>query len=353
MTSASDSKKPTVQPGSAEYEADEHMTLEALAPVRLPVVRQSWHATPRTRARSLVPRGRTRDLDWRAVASVLAERSGLLVALLDPDGIICSISESLRRMFGWGLADVERRSWVEVYVPADRQAHCRATFDQMLRGALNEGSCELASRDGIRYTARFSAAIVGRGRRQATLLMLEDVTPVQRTNLADQDLDYRVNANAVDFGRLENIGGTTFDGSARSFRCFEIVARRETPCEDCPLLQTQGAWPRTVVRRRERGGFEVISAKPASKQSIDVTRRVVSEPMLAAIHGARIDALAVKGGLTARERDVLQYLMLGRAPEDIATILGLSPRTVKFHQGNVLEKLGADSRLDLMRLLGF
>ena len=33
--------------------------------------------------------------------------------------------------------------------------------------------------------------------------------------------------------------------------------------------------------------------------------------------------------------------------------LSVSSRTVKFHQGNILQKLGADSRADLLRLAGF
>ncbi len=54
--------------------------------------------------------------------------------------------------------------------------------------------------------------------------------------------------------------------------------------------------------------------------------------------------------LTAREREVLELLLLGRTHEDIAHVLGISERTSKFHQTNLLAKLGAESRLDLMRL---
>jgi len=54
--------------------------------------------------------------------------------------------------------------------------------------------------------------------------------------------------------------------------------------------------------------------------------------------------------LTDREREVLDLLLLGRTHEDIATALGISERTARFHQANLLEKLGAESRLDLMRL---
>ena len=58
-----------------------------------------------------------------------------------------------------------------------------------------------------------------------------------------------------------------------------------------------------------------------------------------------------RANLTAREREVLDLLLLGRTHEDIANVLGISERTSKFHQANLLAKLGAESRLDLMRLL--
>jgi DNA-binding NarL/FixJ family response regulator len=54
--------------------------------------------------------------------------------------------------------------------------------------------------------------------------------------------------------------------------------------------------------------------------------------------------------LTEREREVLELLLLGRTHEDIAHALGITERTSKFHQSNLLVKLGAESRLDLMRL---
>jgi DNA-binding CsgD family transcriptional regulator len=47
---------------------------------------------------------------------------------------------------------------------------------------------------------------------------------------------------------------------------------------------------------------------------------------------------------------VLDLLLLGRSLGEIATALQITPRTAKFHQANLLEKLGADSRFDLLRL---
>lgn len=62
------------------------------------------------------------------------------------------------------------------------------------------------------------------------------------------------------------------------------------------------------------------------------------------------DQLIAAALLTAREREVLELLLMGREHDDVATVLGITPRTSKFHHANLLRKLGADSRLDLLRL---
>ncbi len=48
--------------------------------------------------------------------------------------------------------------------------------------------------------------------------------------------------------------------------------------------------------------------------------------------------------LTAREREVLQQLALGRANKAIADALSISEETVKSHVGSILAKLGAENR---------
>lgn len=52
-----------------------------------------------------------------------------------------------------------------------------------------------------------------------------------------------------------------------------------------------------------------------------------------------------------REREVLDPSCLGRTTQPIATAFAIKLRTAKYHQSNVLTKLGLDSRLELLRLL--
>jgi DNA-binding CsgD family transcriptional regulator len=96
--------------------------------------------------------------------------------------------------------------------------------------------------------------------------------------------------------------------------------------------------------------YEVVSACLQDQRACVSVRRIPGS-LVSAINEARITELANKAQLSEREREVLRYLLLGRSLADIALLMNISLRTVKFHQANVLEKLGADSRSDLVRLI--
>lgn len=53
-------------------------------------------------------------------------------------------------------------------------------------------------------------------------------------------------------------------------------------------------------------------------------------------------------GLSPREKEVIEYLSQGLSNHDIATILNVSINTVKFHNHNIFNKLGVDSRVALI-----
>ena len=54
--------------------------------------------------------------------------------------------------------------------------------------------------------------------------------------------------------------------------------------------------------------------------------------------------------LSARERDVLDGLMAGRANKVIAYDLGISPRTVEVYRANLMKKMAARSLSELVRM---
>jgi len=112
-----------------------------------------------------------------------------------------------------------------------------------------------------------------------------------------------------------------------------------------------------IVQGLEAGADEFVS-KPvegavlrARARSMLRVRRTYEQLRACALQPEdRRTEIMVQARLTEREREVLELLLLGRTHEDIAHVLGISERTSKFHQSNLLVKLGAESRLDLMRL---
>lgn len=59
---------------------------------------------------------------------------------------------------------------------------------------------------------------------------------------------------------------------------------------------------------------------------------------------ARVDALSRAPRLSPREREVLRLVAAGRSNKEIATELGVTERTVKFHVTAIFNKLGAENR---------
>jgi len=59
---------------------------------------------------------------------------------------------------------------------------------------------------------------------------------------------------------------------------------------------------------------------------------------------AVVEAIGLALGLTAREAEVLYWVVKGKTNRDIGDILGTSPRTVTKHFEHVFEKLGVETR---------
>lgn len=55
--------------------------------------------------------------------------------------------------------------------------------------------------------------------------------------------------------------------------------------------------------------------------------------------------------LTQREREVMDRLLAGKTNKSIAFELGISQKTVDFHRANILDKVGVNSVVELIRLV--
>lgn len=96
-----------------------------------------------------------------------------------------------------------------------------------------------------------------------------------------------------------------------------------------------------VVARRD-GDWQLVDASKLPRNGMAL--RDVEDAI------ARMQA-HVQGSeqLTGRERKVFALLITGASSKEVARDLGISPRTVDFHRGNIIEKLGARNTADAIR----
>lgn len=95
-----------------------------------------------------------------------------------------------------------------------------------------------------------------------------------------------------------------------------------------------------------RAGARGYLLKGASIEEIDRAIRAIAaggtylDPRIA----SRVIALSSAPRLSAREREVLRLVAVGRSNKEIAKELKIAERTVKFHVTAIFNKLGADNR---------
>ena len=119
------------------------------------------------------------------------------------------------------------------------------------------------------------------------------------------------------------------------------------------------------------GAFDTIAAK--TKQDPlqvfhdalkNVSPAVLAEAVVAAVEGRQVmgpeavqalvqiaaDPRPLGSDLTARERDVLAWLVKGLTNQEIAKQMSISEATVRFHVGNVLSKLEVGNRTEAVQV---
>lgn len=113
------------------------------------------------------------------------------------------------------------------------------------------------------------------------------------------------------------------------------------------LLLARAAPSGWAYLSRDTDGIEIAGAIRAAAAGLAaLDRRLVSRLATAPTPEAALSGEA----LTAREGEVLQLMAQGLPNKIIATRLGISLHTVKFHVASILAKLGATSRTEAVTL---
>ena len=98
-------------------------------------------------------------------------------------------------------------------------------------------------------------------------------------------------------------------------------------------------------------GRELVAAVDALSQHKPVFTSRVSEMVLEGYLSdatRRASAETSHRRLTPREREILQLLAEGKSNKEVATVLGISTKTVEAHRANIMHKLGLHSMSDIV-----
>jgi FixJ family two-component response regulator len=107
----------------------------------------------------------------------------------------------------------------------------------------------------------------------------------------------------------------------------------------------------TTVKAMKAGAIDFLTKPVAVQSLLDTVHKALLE---AAKLQSRIaenqKAMASMQSLTRREREVMTMVAQGLANKEIARQLHISHRTVEQHRASVMNKVGAETLLDLLRV---
>ena len=199
------------------------------------------------------------------------------------------------------------------------------------------------------------------------------ITPNAKVLVVDDDAGFRTSIDR--FLRSVGYAVETFDSPAK---LLDRADRKPDDIPTCVLLDLRMPGmsgleaQNELMRRRDAHPIVFVTAHgdvPASVQAmkkgaVDFLEKPFDEQrVLEAIEravgknvqdrSARVAAQQARARLdrlTARERQVCDYLMAGLINKQIAAELGIAESTVKVHRSRMMEKLGIGSVVALMRL---
>ena len=107
----------------------------------------------------------------------------------------------------------------------------------------------------------------------------------------------------------------------------------------------------STVRAMKAGAIELLTKPFSSDDLLDAIARALTLDAASRKVMAEKQALEeLRETLSAREREIMIRVVRGMLNKQIAAELGLSEITIKVHRRRVMEKMGAESLADLVRL---
>jgi FixJ family two-component response regulator len=106
-----------------------------------------------------------------------------------------------------------------------------------------------------------------------------------------------------------------------------------------------------TVRAMKAGAVEFLTKPFRGQELLDAIQDAIAKDRVAWNERAQMaDLRARYDSLTPREKEVLMLVASGLLNKQIGAELGTSELTIKTHRGRVMQKMGADSLADLVRM---
>jgi FixJ family two-component response regulator len=107
-----------------------------------------------------------------------------------------------------------------------------------------------------------------------------------------------------------------------------------------------------AVEAMQHGAFDFLQKPFRDQDLLDrIQRAIARHQELRKSLGEHDRIRGLLDELTPREREVLDYLTQGKQNKAIAQELDVSPRTIEIHRARVMEKMGAHSVAELVRMM--
>lgn len=105
------------------------------------------------------------------------------------------------------------------------------------------------------------------------------------------------------------------------------------------------------VRAMKAGAVEFLTKPFADRDLLDAVRQALALDRTGREQRGEASRIRKRYDLlTSRERQVMREVVAGRLNKQIAALLGVSEITVKVHRRRVMEKMGAGSLAELIRM---
>jgi len=107
----------------------------------------------------------------------------------------------------------------------------------------------------------------------------------------------------------------------------------------------------TSVQAMKAGAVDFLTKPFNDVELLAAVQAAIDRDALMRRHRAEREEIARKlATLTLRERQVLEHVVAGQLNKHIAASLGTVEKTIKVHRGRIMQKMGAASLVELVRM---